>query len=772
MKIFKNNRLGDDIIVEKNTLAKKVLAMFSIIVISMPSFYNIANATITTGLPVSTVDEIFPDSYKPYLNLLKSEHPNWTFKALHTGLDWTESVRQESYEVKAGISTVPKSYSSNWKQDKIDHFIDGSFVAASKEAVAYTLDPRNFLNDSGIFQFEALDYNSETSTEATINKVISDKVMSSYPTQYKRSGSMVNLENGLNWAQVISNAAKNCGGNGISGVFFASRMKQETSLDILNNGSINGSNDVYPGVYNFFNIGATPSSVGADDSVINGLAYASSKGWTTPAASINAGATYLWKNYIQWGQNTIYFQKFDVANPYGNATMLYGSQYMTNILAPSSEAQITYSAYLNAGLLNSSFVFYIPVYDNMPNTVSPHPDSEDNSSTAVGTDIIYLDDTTDSYPYQDTFYIRSGKSTDYSSVATIVETADVTPTSNTRKKFVRIEKGTDGWDKILLDDGTEGYVSQSYVKDYIYTHVSGVALDKSTASLKVGETTTLTPTIAPTDAYIRNVSWSSNNTGVVTIDSNGKVTAVGVGAATIFVNTLDGNKTASCVITVSPTIATSITVPTAEYSIVVGNYLNLEPTVLPSTTTDKSYNITVLDTSIATVENGKIKGLKNGNTTVTLTTKDGSNKSCTFTLKVVDNVAIVNSKLSVNNAGVITKVALSSKVSEIKSNITTSYTTKLVSPSGTTLNDTDIVGTGTKVQILNGSTLLQEYTIAVYGDVNSDTKITSGDYVYIKNYIMTTKSLSDIEKISADYNNDGKVSSSDYVLIKNYIMSH
>ena len=58
------------------------------------------------------------------------------------------------------------------------------------------------------------------------------------------------------------------------------------------------------------------------------------------------------------------------------------------------------------------------------------------------------------------------------------------------------------------------------------------------------------------------------------------------------------------------------------------------------------------------------------------------------------------------------------------------------------------------------------------GDVNGDGRISSSDYVLIKNYIMGSGNLSEVAKQSADYNNDGKITSSDYVLIKNYIMNH
>jgi hypothetical protein len=77
-----------------------------------------------------------------------------------------------------------------------------------------------------------------------------------------------------------------------------------------------------------------------------------------------------------------------------------------------------------------------------------------------------------------------------------------------------------------------------------------VSLDKGTANLTVGETQTLTATVLPADATNKSVTWSSDNTAVATVDENGSVTAVSAGIATIVVTTVNGNKTASCDVTV------------------------------------------------------------------------------------------------------------------------------------------------------------------------------------------------------------------------------
>ena len=81
--------------------------------------------------------------------------------------------------------------------------------------------------------------------------------------------------------------------------------------------------------------------------------------------------------------------------------------------------------------------------------------------------------------------------------------------------------------------------------------VTGVTLDQKTLSFETGGTATLTATIAPEGATNQDVTWSSSNEEVATVDKDGKVTAVAAGEATITVTTKDGEFTASCKVTVT-----------------------------------------------------------------------------------------------------------------------------------------------------------------------------------------------------------------------------
>jgi uncharacterized protein YjdB len=86
--------------------------------------------------------------------------------------------------------------------------------------------------------------------------------------------------------------------------------------------------------------------------------------------------------------------------------------------------------------------------------------------------------------------------------------------------------------------------------------VTGVSLNKSSVNLLVGGAEALTPTITPSTATNQNVTWASSNTSTATVSAGGLVTAVAAGTATVTVTTVDGNKTAICIVTIAPTIPT------------------------------------------------------------------------------------------------------------------------------------------------------------------------------------------------------------------------
>ncbi len=293
----------------------------------------------------------FPDSYCAPLLDLHQKYPNWQFVPVQTGLDWNTVISNES---RVGLNLIQKSANDsrkstdtaayNWATNTWYGFDGASWVSASPEYIAYCMDPRNFLNETYIFQFETLEYapyqnaagvaNILANTFMAGNYTDTDGVARSYADTF------VSVGQGLT----------------VSPYHLASRCRQEQGA-AGTSPLISGRYGGFEGFYNYFNVRAYTTS-GAS-ATVNGLAYAKQQGWNSIYTSIAGGSQVVANNYVKKGQNTIYFEKFNVVNQ----SNLYGHQYMTNVQAAMSEGSSMGKAYMDK---SQAFVFRIPVYANMP----------------------------------------------------------------------------------------------------------------------------------------------------------------------------------------------------------------------------------------------------------------------------------------------------------------------------------------------------------------------------------------------------------------------
>ena len=305
----------------------------------------------------------FPESYKPYLRELHKKYPNWVFEAFYTGLDWDEVIDNE-YGVKNLVSNSASSENLKSKEpghynQTTDKYIekDGGFVVANRLALEYYMDPRNFLSEEGIFQFEKLTF-SDAVTIEDVQNVLKGTFMAEGKIKYLTAeGEEKTLSK--TYAQVIYEAGQE---NNVNPCYLASKIRNEVGAD--GSASVSGTHSDYPGIYNFYNIGATDGA----GAITRGLEWASGgttykRPWTTPAKSIKGGAAYIVEKYIAKGQFTGYLQKFNVNKATGS---LYQHQYMTNLTGACSQGYTSYTAYAKTGNLYDKYVFSIPVYDNMP----------------------------------------------------------------------------------------------------------------------------------------------------------------------------------------------------------------------------------------------------------------------------------------------------------------------------------------------------------------------------------------------------------------------
>ena len=176
---------------------------------------------------------------------------------------------------------------------------------------------------------------------------------------------------------------------------------------------------------------------------------------------------------------------------------------------------------------------------------------------------------------------------------------------------------------VKTDDGGKTATCEVTVNAKVYP-VTGVTLDKSSATLTEGDEITLTATVNPDNATNKNVTWSSSNSSVASV-SNGKVTALKAGKATITVKTDDGGKTATCEVTVNAKVypVTGVTLNKTSTTLTEGDELTLTATVNPDNATNKNVTWSSSDNTVASVSNGKVTAMKAGKSTITVKTDDG-----------------------------------------------------------------------------------------------------------------------------------------------------
>ncbi|MBQ3888412.1 MAG: SH3 domain-containing protein [Clostridia bacterium] len=388
--------------------------------------YSKATASTTEVFQANMRELGFPASYIPYLTTLHIQHPKWVFEPFITGLVWDDAVKGERTPHRKQLILTSQGASMQCSCSSCKGVIQEgpSWVSASEKAVKYYMDPRNWLDEEHIFQFEDCTYAS-TQTIAGVNAILKGTWMYNanitYLDAFGKTQSVTKNDKAVTYAAAILEAAKTYD---VSAYYIASKIKQEVgSSSASNAGGSCGDDAPFLGIYNYYNIGAytgardglewangymttkvacplyskaatTATKLGtvAKGSEIyyigatgnfyrvravtdNGKTQAGyilksgvsmyttyGRPWTNPYKSIVYGAQYVHDNFMEY-QFTNYLQKFNV-NPASES--LHYHEYMGNVMGAASEASMTYDAYSELGILDSPMTFSIPVYKNMP----------------------------------------------------------------------------------------------------------------------------------------------------------------------------------------------------------------------------------------------------------------------------------------------------------------------------------------------------------------------------------------------------------------------
>ena len=665
-----------------------------------------------------------------------------------------------------GKNLVPKSYSDSWKNTKKGEYnveVDSGWVDSSRLAVEYAMDPRNFLNYVRVFQFEELSYNSRTNTVSSIEKILYGTEFYNKIVEYKNS-SGTNIVTDKKYSDLILSAAKT---SSVSAFHLASRIKQEVG-PFLSHSSISGTVSGYEGLYNFYNIGATSSSepMGA---IINGLKYAKDgKGassstktkylipWNTKERAITGGAKFIGSSYINLGQNTIYLQKFHVYDTTDDE--LFWHQYMTNVLAPYSESKLIYTGYANSNLLNSSMSFVIPVYNNMPELPCTSPAISSSDFTTDNTKVYANVETS--------LNVRSGPGTSYESLTTI-------PSGT---KMTRIAKGKQKgelWDRVKLESGLVGYVFQTYVEEVPDVQVEKIILSLDKTTINKGERIKIKANISPEDAVDKTLKYSSDNTSVATVSSDGYIQGISSGSAKITAKASNGVTGTINIKVYSP--VTDIITSTDNIVLQIGETYKINATVFPDDADNKNILYNTENSGIAKVdEQGIVTGETEGETSINAVSEEGT-ISKKIKVKVIPQIQegeiIIDESLYVEGNEMSGLENKNNTADKILNKIKTNYSVEIYNSKGSKISGNELVGTGSVIKVLNNKDLIMEYNVIMYGDVNGDGKINSVDLLVLQRHILEIEKFSGVFLKAGNIRKNGRNPSSvDLLLIQRHIL--
>lgn len=597
------------------------------------------------------------------------------------------------------------------------------------------MDPRNWLNDAYIFQFENLSYNGNIQTLDGVQKIISSMqyMQGDTVTYTKTDGSKATLNK--SYAQIIMEAAKEAG---ISPYHLASRLHQEQGSGSTPGSTATGTYSGYVGYYNFLNIKASGST---DSQVIaNGLQYAKDNGWTDPETSIKAGAKILAKNYINDGQDTLYLQKFDVDSSDGT---LYYFQYMQNVSAALTEGATVRKTYEELGLINSSIEFIIPVYENMPNTPCEEP-----KDAGIVTQNIKVKGTGVS--------VRNGASLSATKIATV----------NTGDTLLRIEIASSQnngyyWDKVVLPDGTKGYMARNYIVETAdIPNCNDTVIANTSVNLRNGpglDGTTIITTLIKGQVLTRIETGKYNLNGYIW----DRVKLSDGRQGYIAQNYIDGSssggqETKTELIKVICNSGLKVREqPGTNQKVLTyltkGDVLTRTQAGASNTdgyTWDKVVTSSGIEGYIARGDS-KEQYIEVVNSNADNNNNSGSSETNNNNFKLEEDNLICEPRTTVESV----KEKYSNKTITVKKADGTEVTS-------------GAIGTGYTVTVDN-----KTYTTVKLGDVNGDGKINSGDSLILSKQILGTTNLSDnAKREAADVNKDGKINSGDSLIVRKQIL--
>ena len=315
-----------------------------------------------------------------------------------------------------------------------------------------------------------------------------------------------------------------------------------------------------------------------------------------------------------------------------------------------------------------------------------------------------------------------------------------------------------------VSSSKEQLKSSSINLNNVVVNVTGVTLNNSSLNLNTGSNATLVANVSPSNASNKNVTWTSSNTNVATVN-NGVVTAVGVGNATITVKTADGNHTATCNVTV--------TNPVSEKHTVTYRWNDGTQDKIKQVQYSIGENIIKKFNEVLYVPGKKIMGWQYGTRIYSF------NDTLPMSNNDIELVAYFGNVMSgISDYGIQTNgnskyligIDLKTDVSNLNNlDLDSSYKIKVFNKDGKTLKTSGNIGTGDVIKVYvndNQDYLVETYIVVIKDDLNGDGIFNFNDVVITyRAYFNRFQNIDECQKKAADYDKDGNNTFNDVVLL-------
>lgn len=359
------------------------------------------------------LDAGFPQDYAADLTELHLLHPTWNFVPLliteaESSYTWEYILQAESEDPSNNLIFSSDTYRA-YHHPRNKELYDSSYYQVSESGLAYFMDPRNFLNETDIFQFfdlASVEGVTREAVQAVLDGTFMEQTLLDNGMTYAEYFLQVGEELHVNPIYLAVKARQEQGVNGTSPIisgtcgtllnsFYQNQTQQtESGAQVLTpaGGFTTEQLLALNGYYNFYNIKA--SGNGLFTIYYNAMTRAKEgtpdmtttwgdPSWNTQWKSIYGGAYIIKNNYVDAYQNTIYLQKFNVDSRV--PTKNFWKQYMQNVSGALTEARTLYTSFASMGALDSDCTFLIPVYGGMPKQACADPANGTCSYLAAAT---------------------------------------------------------------------------------------------------------------------------------------------------------------------------------------------------------------------------------------------------------------------------------------------------------------------------------------------------------------------------------------------------